>query len=497
MIPQGWPWGVGAALFTLACTELWPSPPAHLGTQSPEIVAPLGPTRPEPSWVKVVEIGPTHGPPDLPCSTQSTNESPGAPPPPPAKGGAARSPGFDPETFPRIDFKPNVLNSDLSPELKARALNPLDLASLPQEPLRGNPEDIFRLQRVLNRTGQPTRIAFWGASHVAGEYFTGQIRRVLQTDYGDAGHGFVMPAPPWQGYRASDVNLCAGGTWVSDFDSRVGGRNDGMLGPGGMSVEAIDAASFAWVQTTTQNPQGRSIDRFEVLFIKQATGGVLKAQVDDAPPVEISTQGTPGPGALILKLQPGPHRLTLSPAGNGPVRLVGVNMEQSGTGIVVDAMGVNGRTASSWLRWDMKQMQTWLTRRPYDMIVLAYGTNEGNDNSLSPESYRQSLTAVLKQVRSLLPETPCLLIGPGDRGKKVKDQIYSTWPPHSTIAHIQAEVAPQFGCASWDLQAAMGGEGSVFSWWKADPALMSNDLIHFSAAGYKELANRLLGQLRP
>jgi hypothetical protein len=48
------------------------------------------------------------------------------------------------------------------------------------------------LARAAAGEGQ-ARLAFYGASHVASDLFTGHIRRELQTRYGDAGHGFLVP----------------------------------------------------------------------------------------------------------------------------------------------------------------------------------------------------------------------------------------------------------------------------------------------------------------
>lgn len=450
----------------------------------------------EPAWVQTFVVPFTKGPPDTPCDARSKATAPGTPPSStPSAPPSTPPPEIDTSSFPVIDLKPGATNANLPEDLRVRALGPVDLASLPVEPLRGNPGDIARIRAVFTRaSGSFTRVGFWGASHVAGEYFTGHLRRLWQDRYGDAGHGFVMPVAPWSGYRASDINLCTGGTWSSDFDRRVGGRGDGRLGPGGMSVESGDPNSFGWVETTRENPHGRVVSRFEVMFLRQSGGGTLKMVVDTAPAVEISTAGE-GPGVAILQVNPGAHRLTVSPKGDGPVRIVGVNLENEGRGIVVDAMGVNGRTVGSWQRWDIEQMKQWYSRRPYDLVVLAYGTNEANESTLTPDGYRNTLEASLRRMREVFPDQPCLLIGPGDRARKVKDQRYAVWEPNGMVAGIQREVGPRYGCATWDLRAAMGGEGTSLAWWKA--GLMSPDLIHYMAAGYQELAGRFSGLVLP
>jgi lysophospholipase L1-like esterase len=126
---------------------------------------------------------------------------------------------------------------------------------------------------------------------------------------------------------------------------------------------------------------------------------------------------------------------------------------------------------------------------------LAYGTNEANDDNFLPDTYKNTLEQSLQRMRSIFPNTPCLLIGPGDRARKIRDQKYVIWEPNGVVDQIQKEVGPRYGCVTWDQRSAMGGEGSALGWWKG--GLMTSDLIHFTAGGYQELANRLSGLLLP
>ena len=450
-------------------------------------------------WVQDFSVPATAGPPDTPCDTRGKPQSPGVDVPPTSSSIVSPDPPPpDAAAMMRYDLAPDATNSQLPVEVQQRLQlgRPYDLGSVPIEPLRGSADDIARVHAVLSeaaRGRQTVRLSFWGASHVAGEYLTGELRRILQDRGGDAGHGFVMPAAPWKGYRGTDINLCTQGTWMSDYDRRPGGRGDGRLGIGGVSVEAATPESVGWVQTTKTNPHGRAVSRFEVLYYRQPGGGAVDLVVDDTPAVRVYTAGDTGPGVAVLHVPDGPHRLTVSPAGDGPVRLFGVNMERDQPGVVIDAMGVSGRTASSWLRWDTELMAAFLARRTPDLAVLAYGTNEANDPRMTEAVYRDTLRSVLGRMRGLLPGTACVLIGPSDRGKKISGTVHAIWGPTAMVARVQREVGPDYGCATWDVQAATGGPGSVFRWRLLEPTLMAGDLIHFSGEGYKELARRFLG----
>jgi lysophospholipase L1-like esterase len=450
----------------------------------------------EPDWVETFAVGSTSGVPAEKCSGVADLRSPGVRPP----GAPAPAPEppsqthLDLASFPTVQLPSGAASASADPRMVVRSTQPLDLHAIPIERLRGLPADIDRVRRALlggTYGKRIVRVGFWGASHVAGEFFTGALRRSLQERYGDGGHGFVMPVGPWKGYRADGVTVCGHGPWINEFDRRAGGRGDGLLGPGGMSVESDSPEAYGWVQTRGD----AEVRRFEVLFLRQPSGGTLRVQIDDAMPVELSTRGAIGPGAAVFRVRSGGHRLRVAPVGDGPVRLLGVNMENDRPGFVVDAMGVNGRTVSSWRRWNAELFASFEKRRPHDLIALAYGTNEANDANFTPEEYQKSLETSLERVRSLFPDTPCVLIGPADRAKKLAGGKFAVWEPNTQVAAIQRSMGPKYGCATWDLQGAMGGPGSALSWWSAEPRLMSDDLIHLSPLGYSELGRRLLAEV--
>ncbi|MSP54101.1 MAG: hypothetical protein EXR69_00605 [Myxococcales bacterium] len=451
----------------------------------------------EPGWVQTVDVPDAHGPPDVACTKTGSTKSPGV-----SSTGTSATETTPIDVGAMGSFALDVASQQpqLTPEDRVRLQigEVYDVARVPLEPLRGDATALARVHAVYDamaRRDRVVRVAFWGASHVAGEYYTGEVRRQLQAQFGDAGHGFVMPAAPWSGYRGSDVNLCTQGAWVSDYDRRTGGRGDGLLGVAGVSVESSATSSLGWVQTTKSNPQGQHVTRFEVQLLLQPAGGSVDLTVDDAAPVRVSTRGDTGPGMTVLRVLDGPHRLTVQPAGDGPVRLLGVNMEADGPGVVVDAMGVSGRTMSSWTRWSAPLQSAFLERRPPDLAVLAYGTNEANDPKLNPDTYRAELRVSLSRFREVLPGAACVLVGPSDRGKKLSGSNFAIWGPTAWVAKVQAEVALEFGCASWDMQAVTGGPGSMLRWRLLDPPWAAADLIHFMAAGYQEIGRRFVGAM--
>ncbi len=68
------------------------------------------------------------------------------------------------------------------------------------------------------------------------------------------------------------------------------------------------------------------------------------------------------------------------------------------------------------------------------------------------------MKAVLQQVKTALPRSACLLVGPLDRAEKKGDGFRSR-PVIPKLAAIQRKVAAEVGCGYWDTLGAMGGFG--------------------------------------
>ena len=369
---------------------------------------------------------------------------------------------------------------------------------LPLRPLEGHPSALARIGDVMRkaRRGERVRLTFFGASHTGGDHFTGRIRRTLQDRHGDLGHGFIMPAALYKGYRGSDINLCRTSGWRPDWVGKRDGRDDGLYGFAGASVSTDDPTEFSWIETTKTNAHGRSISRADIFTLGQPGGGSLYVQIDDTEPRIIHTHA-PIPVLVHHRFvfPEGPHRVAMWAKGNGEVRVLGVSAERDGPGVLVDAIGIRGRTAKTWLEWDELMANQGMAALQPDLVVLAYGTNEANARRYTMDAYRRDLRRVLVRLRRALPDAPCLLVGPSDRGVDVGRRRFRIWNRTAPVAQVQRQVAPEFGCAFWDWQQATGGAGSMIAWRHVRPILAAKDLIHFTREGYERVGDLLLQAL--
>jgi lysophospholipase L1-like esterase len=467
-----------------------PAEPAAEPSDVAEIPAPVEPAAPlgaalalEPRVLRIVR---SSGPPSQSCAEALGPQPPTPPRPRPRSSGPRREPDLGSEI--ELDGRPVAL----------RDLPGSDPAALPLQALEGSPDALAAIAEALQRAtdGHRVRVSIFGDSHTSADLWTGHLRRRMQQRWGDAGHGFVLPAKLYRGARANDVNLCASAGWLPDWYGRSGGHGDGYLGFGGMSVSSEDPAEFGWLETTHSNPMGRQVAWYDLYTLGQPEGGSLQLVLDDVSPLIVSTRAErPELQLTRLEVPEGPHRLRLAPVGDGEVRIFGVSMERPGPGVIVDAIGIRGREARSWLGWEPEHLAAGLATLAPDLVVLAYGTNEANNEEYELSSYREDLDAVLGRLEGALPGTACVLVGPTDRFVYLGDGRYSTWERSAAIARIQRELALEHGCAFWDWQQASGGPGSMVVWHQLQPSLAQADGVHLTQRGYELTADRLLDAL--
>jgi lysophospholipase L1-like esterase len=340
--------------------------------------------------------------------------------------------------------------------------------------------------------GALARISYFGDSIVASDFVTGTLRRRLQRRFGDAGHGFMLMANAWPGYAHNDVVRFAAPGWQV---SRIVGpfAKDGYYGLGGVSFRSEGPGVFSRFATTASGVFGRRVSRFVLDYLEQPNGGKAEVKVDGRLREVVDTRGPSPKSALrTYTVEDGAHELEIR-AATANVRAFGVWMERDEPGIVVDAIGIQGCRIRFLGQNDVEHFTEQLRLRDPSLTVFQYGMNESEDGELYPlDQYEATMRDVLRTVTAALPRASCLLVGPLDRAERVGDGFRSR-PVVPKLAAIQRRVARQVGCGYWDTLTAMGGFGSMATWFQR--GLGGADLTHPSSAGAERLGDWLYAAL--
>ena len=365
-----------------------------------------------------------------------------------------------------------------------------------EDPARALDAFFAQLSRTAARQpGAITRITHYGDSPITNDGITSTVRRIMQENFGDAGHGFILIDRPWAWYGHQGITFASGGEW--DDNPMIGGHvNDGEFGLGGVAFRASGPGRYARFAPASEGETGKNFSRMEVYYLRQPGGGQFSVDVNDAGAQTVSTAGDQTASGFyeIKAPQSGANTFNLKTLG-GNVRLFGAVIENEGPGVVYDSLGVNGAyagllaTAMNEDHWTEQ-----LRHRNPNLVILNYGTNESQYASEDQmERYDKDLREVIRRVRAALPEVSILIVSPMDRGKRAGGGRIITMPSIPKIVEMQRRVALETNCAFFNTFAAMGGEGTMAKWSAGTGKnhLVGGDLTHPTAEG-AEIVGRLI-----
>jgi lysophospholipase L1-like esterase len=367
----------------------------------------------------------------------------------------------------------------------------------------------FAALAAARQTGAPpVHILQIGDSHSAADAITGARRSLLQARFGAGGRGVLPPGRPFVGFMPREVEVEQSDGWtlqsllktsdgarpafgLSGF--RLTSTQDGAR----IALAAAPEAAFDQAVVCAEHAPGAGLLRL--------TLGPAVTRVDlDAPArrIECTTLSSDTPQVALEAV-----------AERGPVTLLSWATFRSSGGVVLSNLGVIGARLQHFAEMDDQALAEELDAYHPDLIVLAYGTNDGFTGTFDAAAYEALLRGQIARVRRLADGVPILLLGAPEAevrhvetviphrrrsrrpAKPVTVVTWSTPPGLAEVRAVQKRVAAEQGLAFWDWAARMGGKGAAHRWAEADPHLMFPDHVHFTAAGGARIGERLEADL--
>ena len=351
----------------------------------------------------------------------------------------------------------------------------------------------------------PVHILQIGDSHTAGDVTTSAWRNLLQARAGDGGRGVLPPGRPYDGYLTFGITAAMSPGWRIATTFGKGSANPRP--PLGLSSYTL-TSFVAGATMTLRADTGRSFDRFVACVIAGPDAGSLEVQLGDGT-VQRLILATPAPGPrceTIRTLMPQTTVTLIAP--DGPVSITSWATFSDNGGVALSNLGVIGSQLAHFARTDDAVLAEELRAYAPDLIVVAFGTNEGFGPRLDMDAYEAVLREQIARLRALAPGVPLLLLGPPDalsrdpalRGNApacpgTGPRPLFAPPALAQVRAAQGRVAGDLDIAWWDWQAAMGGRCRAAYWAAASPALMRPDKVHFSPPGGAIIAGLLQGDL--
>ncbi|KAB2909889.1 MAG: GDSL-type esterase/lipase family protein [Ignavibacteriales bacterium] len=351
-------------------------------------------------------------------------------------------------------------------------------------PISGNTSQLKSFATALKSAkSKQVRIAYFGDSAIEGDNICADFREALQSKYGGQGVGFVAITTQDKSFRGS-TKLDFSSNWESQLVTQGNPKNGA-----GISGGVFIPKNGSWVKYET-TWRYKTVRNFDVVKLFYSNGsGSFNYEFDRGG--SYSAPFKTGSGVQMTEITlKGSKSFKLTATKDKQALLYGVSLE-SGNGVYVDNFPLRGDDGNALKRIPKANLTAFNKLLGYDLVILSFGLNSV-DKVKNPSSYEKEFAEVVNYVKSAMPGVPILIVGVGDKGKKVGTS-FQTNDNVLKLVDVQKNVATRTGVAFWDLFAAMGGKGAMERW--AKDKLTTADMTHLSAEGYKKVAGMLYDAL--
>ena len=353
-----------------------------------------------------------------------------------------------------------------------------------------------------------------GDSHTAADFFSGRVRERLQQAFGDGGDAFLAPGKPHVGVRSALFATDTSGDW--SYEALQHNSDDRRrLHLSGFNAVARHAASTM----TMKARNGRVYHHADITFLEQPGGGKAEVLLDGASAGEVDLDG----GAsreVTFDARPrngqGFRELEVRTLDGDPVAVTGVEVGREGDGVSYLSIGYPGATVQLLQRLDSGNFGEDIRRLSPDIVVLAFGTNEGFNDNLDVGGYIQQYEQIVRRLLAIRPGLKIVMVGPADAARPAGGchaagvgqhcanpglvqtaSIESSGncrlpipPKLNAVREAQRKLAAKLGAAFWDWSSVQGGVCGAQAWAAANPPLMAHDYVHMTLEGYRQSADR-------
>ena len=352
------------------------------------------------------------------------------------------------------------------------------------------------LHQLQQKKKSHVRVIHFGDSLIWADNVAFTIKENLQKEFGDGGRGLVTLIDSKESVLKGHTNLTKGGFDLfqiehSSFNKEISPE----LGFTAKSVQPQIPGA-----TTTQEAPATASPWAQVQLL-------LRSETESTGTIQFKTDGNQTVN-VAYNVKPN-QCLPISQDINN-ARKIEAKFDYTNTAPFIDGLVLetaSGLSYSTVVRMGIHQ--AWMNMvstdalrcgfewfKP-DLLIFEFGVNESASietrfAGYTGEKYEAQLRQYYTRLRSVLPDTPILMIGPMDR-VKLKDGALLPVPAQDEVRAIQKRVANDFNIAFFDTYEYLGGRGHIIQMVKQGLAL--NDYMHLSKAGGDMIANGVSNEL--
>ena len=363
------------------------------------------------------------------------------------------------------------------------------------------------------RRATPVEILQIGDSHTAGDFIASGVRVRLQAKFGEAGRGVMPPGVPFKFYGPRQVDVTQTEGWRMEPSFPMTPGKPSVFGLSGWRLVSEKPGATV---TLTADPEAL-FDRARLCALAAPGAGDLVVTAGASRTTLALGEGAPGPRCVSIAFD-GPQKTLQIAAEGPPATLLSFGTWRWRAGVSFSNLGVIGTELFDFAARDDAILKAELAAYDPQLIVLAYGTNDGNRQILDAVSYEQLMRAQLRRLKRMAPDAAILVLGPPDANTTrpdipedgihdlnfscapltdaertgyaqlvaAKDPALARWYPFpnlSPVREAQRRAAAAEGVAFWDWEARMGGPCTAHKLSRPGVGMMRGDHVHFTNDG--------------
>lgn len=412
------------------------------------------------------------------------------------------------EISPRAENEAMPEQTPPVPTLPPRSLDPIETP-------RKTPPPPPPKQRVAQPKG--ITILQLGDSHTAADFMTGELRRLLQAKFGNGGAGYLSAGRPHIGVRSSAFRVTASDGWSYEALQQSAETSKFWLS-GFNAIAKDDGETISFKSETPYN-----FDRIEIQALRQPKGGKIEIRLDGVFQSEVDLSGDIREPVVVQllperKASDRVHEIKITTKGEGTVNLSSVAVYNHQSGLSYSNVGFPGATIDILNKFDDVIFENELRRLDPQIVVLAFGTNEGFNDALDLARYRQSYERALGKIRRAVPNAIIVMMAPPDGARGPKKQENDKAEKKSAtktakeegpcgewktplnldkVRDLQEQIAKRHKLVYWNWASIMPAECGANRWANMTPPLVAKDRVHFTMEGYRQTAAQFMKVLLP
>jgi alginate O-acetyltransferase complex protein AlgI len=354
----------------------------------------------------------------------------------------------------------------------------------------------------------PLRIIHFGDSIMWGDNLTIKMKQLFQADFGDGGRGLVNVIDSPSSALKEHINKTRRGfrVYTIPFESFTMPSSPEMGFSGGSALPLSE-------NSTTVHEAPESVQpwtRVQVILGHPERRSGAEPDADSFP-VQIQSKEEPGQstgtqrvsttglcGARSIRILPSRQiEASFGRNNKGQLPIIDGLFLETDSGISYSAvikMGVH----LAWMQMVPEEIfQCGIKQANPSLLIFQFGVNESaslasNYRGFTEQKYREQLDSFFARVRTALPDTSVLIVGPFER---LRSGVTGPRPsrPQLIVREIQIELAERYGFAYFDAYKYLGGEGQMLEMMRRREAMI--DYTHLTPSGGDRLAQGIYDAL--